>query len=435
MSHANTGWTTGETPNDATDDTITLTEHDSVETDIELSAADRRFVETHVENSDGPTPLSVSYDSDGGAIFESGKFVGIVSLPDGPTIRIQPKAAGENLFYLLRYSQGVDARTLDREAQIRGGDSFVDALAALFCEEVQAVLRRGLHSEYERVEARESHLRGRLDVHRQIQRQRPLGTEFECTYDELTQDTVANQAILYATSVLQRMVSDESLKRDLRWYNQRLRTEVTYRPVRPVELDGVEVTRLNDYYADVLRLVEPILRNCYADSLHDGDVSSFSLFMNVSHVFEDVIGRAMNRIARRADDPHWAAYEQKKTENLLHGGDPPVVLKPDFVLENEDRTLVVGDSKWKTSSSESKKGIRNSDLYQMVSYCVAHDAPGLLVYPEQDGNVETSYTVESGHPLDVYELPTGRRAESYEAYADRLERSLKRKIDALIEKV
>ncbi len=412
--------------------TVELSEHDRVETDILLTDTDRRFIATHIEGTNGPTPLKISYDSDGGTIFKSQKFVGIVSLPDGPTVRIQPKAAGDNLFYLLRYSQGIDPQTVDQDVQLRGGDSFIDALAALFCQEVQTILHRGLHSEYERVETREPQLRGQLDVHTQIQRQHPFPTKFECVYDELTKDTVANQAILYATSVLQRMTADESLKRDLRWYNQRLQKEVTFRPVRSVELEGLSLNRLNEYYTDILRIVRPILQNSYVDSLHDGDVSSFSLFMNMSHIFEAVIGRALERIAQNADDPQWAAYEQKKTTSLLHGGNPPVTLKPDFVLEDSQRPLVVGDSKWKTPTSKSKP-IRNSDLYQMVSYCIAHNTPGLLIYPEQGGHVETSYTIESGHSLDVYELPTGQQTDSYEAYTNQLERSLETKINSLVE--
>ncbi|WP_171006558.1 McrC family protein [Halalkalirubrum salinum] len=412
--------------------TVELSEHDRVETDILLTDTDRRFIETHIEGPDGPTPLKISYNSDGGTIFKSQKFVGIVSLPDGPTIRIQPKAAGDNLLYLLRYSQGIDPQTVDQDVQLRGGDSFIDALAALFCQEVQTILHRGLHSEYERVETREPQLRGQLDVHTQIRRQHPFPTKFECVYDELTQDTVANQAILYATSVLQRMTTDESLKRDLRWYNQRLQKAVTFRPVRSVEVEALRLNRLNEYYTDILRLVRPILQNSYLDSLHDGGVSSFSFFMNMSHIFEAVIGRAIERIAQNADNPHWAAYEQKKTTSLLHGGTPPVTVKPDFVLEASGQPLVVGDSKWKTPSSNSKS-IRNSDLYQMVSYCIAHDTPGLLVYPEQGGHIETSYTIESGHSLDVYELPTGQQTDSYEAYTNQLERSLETKINSLVE--
>ncbi|TQR22388.1 hypothetical protein C9J85_12210 [Haloferax sp. wsp5] len=38
------------------------------------------------------------------------------------------------------------------------------------------------HSEYQTVSSEEKQLRGRLDVQRQLQRQGPVPTKFECTY-------------------------------------------------------------------------------------------------------------------------------------------------------------------------------------------------------------------------------------------------------------
>ncbi|PYZ03045.1 hypothetical protein C8039_12620 [Halogeometricum sp. wsp3] len=110
------------------------------------------------------------------------QFVGVVALPDGPTIQISPKAAGNNLLYLLRYAQNVSPTTIEQQTGLGQGDSFVDALAALFNQELQEILRRGLHSEYQTVSSEEKQLRGRLDVQRQLQRQGPVPTKFECTY-------------------------------------------------------------------------------------------------------------------------------------------------------------------------------------------------------------------------------------------------------------
>ena len=61
---------------------------------------------------------------------------------------------------------------------------------------------------------------------------------------------------------------------------------------------------------------------------------------------------------------------------------------------------MVGDAKWKTK-------VKNNDIYQVVAYQTAYDAPGVLVYPDNDGAVENDYSVKNGYSLAMLELPTG----------------------------
>ncbi|AAV47207.1 unknown [Haloarcula marismortui ATCC 43049] len=162
------------------DHVIELTEWETSEERVELSPSDEDTLRTEV-NADKKR-LEYQFDREGRATFRARQFVGVVALPDGPTIQISPKAAGNNLLYLLRYAQNVSPTTIEQQTGLGQGDSFVDALAALFNQELQEILRRGLHSEYQTVSSEEKQLRGRLDVQRQLQRQGPVPTKFECTY-------------------------------------------------------------------------------------------------------------------------------------------------------------------------------------------------------------------------------------------------------------
>jgi 5-methylcytosine-specific restriction enzyme subunit McrC len=62
--------------------------------------------------------------------------------------------------------------------------------------------------------------------------------------------------------------------------------------------------------------------------------------------------------------------------------------------------VLVGDAKWKTE-------VKNNDIYQVVAYQTAYDAPCVLVYPDNDGAVENDYAVKNGRKLAMLELPTG----------------------------
>jgi 5-methylcytosine-specific restriction enzyme subunit McrC len=91
-------------------------------------------------------------------------------------------------------------------------------------------------------------------------------------------------------------------------------------------------------------------------------------------------------------------------------------------------TALVGDAKWKTRQ-------QNSDIYQMVSYGLAEDAPGILVYPGQEGKLATEYHVRTGQALRLVELPVDRYASSFEMFRETIETAFETELRDLIEEL
>ena len=48
------------------------------------------------------------------------------------------------------------------------------------------------------------------------------------------------------------------------------------------------------------------------------------------------------------------------------------------------KLVLVGDAKWKTE-------VKNNDVYQVVAYQTAYDAPCVRVYPDNDGALQNDY--------------------------------------------
>lgn len=401
---------------------ITLREYE--ETDpLDLSESALRMLETDV-NSDGER-LPVAFDRDGNATLQATQHVGIVSLPDGPTIQIRPKAGRTNLLHLLRYAQGVKSVTIDRETSISAGRTFIEALAALYEAELESVIQQGLHRGYRRVEESEKHLRGRLNVQKQIQKQGVTPTQFECSYEELTSDTLPNQSILFATSILARFVSDKSLKRSLLKHRYLLRKRVTLTPIQPAELERVELTRLNEYYTDLLRLTKLVLRSIYVREFTAGAQSSFALLIDMNQIFERAVERTISEIADRRDG--WSTASQMTSRNLVTDGKHTISIWPDILIRDSDqRILLVGDAKWKLGRPP------NSDFYQMVSYQFAHDTPGVLIYPEQGGTIETQYSVVDKYPLTLVEFPIPTKTEDFDDYVGRVRTQIDEQVHSLL---
>ena len=369
--------------------------------------------------------IEIRYDREGQAILKAKQYVGVVSLPEGPTIEIRPKAAGTNLLYLIRYAQNLDTYTAPHPTRLQEGMTFIDALAAMYESELSRVIDKGITSGYRRREDAPRHLRGRLDLNRQVQRQGTKPTRFECTFDELTKDTIENQAVLYATSVLTGLTRDKSISQALYQHQQLLRRRVTHRPVSPIELEQIQLNRLNDYYANLLRLTELVLENINIAELVVGTRSSFGLLVNMNTIFE----RAVERASKEAlsDRQGWSAVPQDKSHSLIQGGKHSVALKPDVTLYDDRETVrLVADAKWKIGDPS------NPDFYQIAAYQLAHDAPGLLIYPEQEGDIRSECRVANHHSLTLIELPTATQFDSFADFQTGVEETLREQIDIMV---
>ena len=379
-------------------DRIVLSEHDTsdplVLSDPALDAIEELNADT------GGTRFDIEHRRDGTVRLHSSQYVGTVSLPDGPEVRVQPKAAGTNFLALLRWADGIEPRVHEEQTRAESGRTFVDTLGLLYAAELDSLLSRGPHREYQRTAETGSKLRGRLDLQRQFRHQRMTATEFEVVYDELTADTVDNRGIQQAGERLSTLVEDRRLAGRLQQQSRRLSRWVGDGPVSPAEIARVETTRLNDHYETILRLAEQVLRYRYLDNFSPVEQSSFGLMVNMNSVFE----RAVERTARElvATRPDWTVQTQERIPPIATGGTPGVNMYPDFLLERDGVPQLVGDAKWKTA-------VKQSDIYQMSAYMLALDVPGVLVYPEQTGErdtVETSYVVDGRFDLAVRELPT-----------------------------
>lgn len=402
------------------DDVISLTEYDASDP-RPLSEADETFIEDELASE--PTKLDVTYTSDGDAIIRSSQYVGVVTLPSGCTVEILPKAADTNLVWLLQYAHGVTDATIDRETEVVSGPTFFDAIGALFAAELETVIRRGIHRKYDRTRTSDDHLRGRLDVHRQLQNHGPQPTSFEVTYERLTEDVPLNQAVTYAAGLVARLVSDPELASQLERQHRLLRKRVTPRRVPSSELDDIQLTRLNDQYADLLELTRYVLEGTFVDEFQVGDCDSFSLLVNMDTIFERTVERAAREIAREWDNVR--ATGQESFSGLVRG-DHAVDMRPDVCFRRDDSFALVVDAKWKTGS------VRSSDVYQLAAYQLANDVPGLIVYPSQDGSLTGSSEVQGSYALRSIELPTAADVCDYRSFCDHLENRFRSNVDDLI---
>ncbi len=378
---------------------------------LTLSDRDIHMIRTKV--NDGRARLGVKFTHDQSVKIDTSSYVGIVALPDGPTIEIRPKLDQINLLYLLRYATGVTSETFEETTNITQGPNFVEVLGTLFDSELQQLLWKGIRSGYHQKSSEEQYLRGTLDVTKQLRNgQTTAATSFHCSFDEHTPDIVLNQAVLYSATVLANMVTDQQLSRRLNRKVKQLRKQVTLRQVSVGELQQVEVSRLTSRYDDIIRLAEMVLTSSYIEDHTIGTNPTFSLLVNMNTVFERLIEQAFKHVTTSYQG--YVSQSRRQIGDLFDSAEHNVSVKPDITVESrDDRVICVADAKWKTGNPA------NSDFYQLAAYQQVAECPGVLVYPEQSTIAGFRSELPNSTETGIVTVSVDN-SESYEAFCDEL---------------
>jgi 5-methylcytosine-specific restriction enzyme subunit McrC len=376
-----------------------------------VSDADAEFLDT-MERQLGTEPFTATFQRDGQVVISSGSHVGVLTLPSGLRIEVTPKTTVTRLLWALQYAFDTPVETFDEETEFTSATSFFDAIGTLFHAELQSVFADGLHRDYVSTSSIETQVKGRINVQQQLQRPSPVTTDFAVTYDEHTTDNLLNQAVLAALQSLLVLVSDDTLAARLRTQSQRLEQYATPTPITPAAIRSIELSRLNDHYAALLELATLVLEREFFEDVRAGTQRSLALFVNMNHVFERIVERAFRDATRNTPN---RVDDQASIPNLIDGPHA-VSMRPDILIRTADGDpLMVADAKWKTHSESPSA----ADIYQLTSYILTLNIPGVLIYPGSNSTTATS-TV-GNHHLHSFELPTDATATTYDDYTQQLQ--------------
>lgn len=407
--------------------TLTAGVEDSIT--ISVSIRDAEYLQTLADEN--KLDVDIVEDANEGekqvAIVRSTDYAGVVGLPDSDSIYLQPKITQTALLRLLQLAEeDGQIETLEQTAEIEAGREFVDLLAEFYTDELASVMRQGVARSYERIERQEEYVRGRLNVQRQLQQSGPAATEFHCSHDELTRDTLLNRTVLHAARILVRLVEDSELQRRLHRQVQQLRRDISLEPITPEQVRDLELTRLNDHYEDLLRLAEMVITNTFIEDLHQGEALGYTLLLDMPDRYQAALASPLKDVKEG-----FSLQTERPLEKFLTG-DFDLEPEPDYVLQQDGEPILVLDAKWKDFSRKPREG----DIYQLISYQQYLDVPGALLYPDTGDSASPDPLIEvevkNGHRLIVGRVPVTESMDSFDAYRARMKSSLGRIVNSAI---
>lgn len=366
------------------------------------------------------------------------QFIGVIGLPSDILLDCRPKDSLEGfkpLYYLAKAGRiSEELVTGPREVGFTAGESFIDVVANVFDRELERLIRQGLQTDYVTNTEATSHVRGQLQMSKQLVNQEPLATSFQSRFDELTADIPLNQLLLYTVNELIERVRDAAIQSRLEHRAAQLSHRITY-PVTPPDPREITLTRETQAYRPLIKLVEQILNERYIDTFGNQTKLLQSVLVNTETLFEEVVYRAIEELVQG-------------TRYMIHGdGDPDNIsdsdigyllrdqsgrgmqgLEPDVFLRERGKPVWVADAKWREDDSPKRE-----NLYQVTAYQRKVGAPATMFYPEQGGTISGTYDLTEGAhtnvwtgELQVVELPLG--AGTYKKFEQRLQAAISKVI-------
>ena len=365
------------------------------------------------------TAIEPTLGKDGAYSLTPGSTVGAVET-GGMSVLIRPKIGIPKLLSLACYAMGAYRPQEERPFDFEENVALPDALALALASQARRAFSRGLLHGYRTEEEALHTVRGRIRFDEQIRRRFGVPLPVEVSYDDFTDDVLANRLAKAAAVRLGAMrLRSRSARRDLGRILGTL-DNVSLDSFPPSAVPEVPFDRLNEHYRGVVVLSRLILKHSAFES-ERGAVRASGFLMDMNVVFQEFVTTALREALGASDRIFCSDIQLTGDRRIYLDEESRVSLKPDLTWWQDGRCMFVGDAKYKAVRD---KRVPNADLYQLLAYVTALRLPsGILIYAEGEEAPVIHKVRDSGRRLEVAALDlSGTLEEVLERVGDLAEK-------------
>jgi len=320
-------------------------------------------------------------------------YVGIVKTPCGTILEILPKHSETSneediqgsrklLTKMLKIALDLPLRTTDKADIETFNYPLLEWLMKEFTLALDHLIKRGIRFYYLRIEEEQRYLRGKLDIVKRMRQAPGRDHIFPIRHDVFLADRPENRLLKTAllrvckttqqpdtwrlshelAGLLAEIPESQDIKSDFRlWQSSRLMTH--YKPIHP--------------------LCELMLSQHMPLALF-GKTEGISLLFPMEKLFERYVDYSIRKVL---PSPYTMRAQAASMSLCNHNEREMFQLKPDFLIQLDNKTVLVMDTKWKLISEldgVNKYGLSQNDFYQLFAYGHKYlEAKGemLLIYP------------------------------------------------------
>ena len=338
-----------------------------------------------LKNSDENAPFLRIASGNDGKFIQARNYVGVLQTKSGLTIEILPKIADKTdtdkskavFIKMLRTLKNFPFKSSNLASLKIQNLPLLEIFISMFLCELEALVKKGIKSDYVALEENLNFLKGKLSINEQIKRNSIHKERFYVGYSEFLSDIKINRII----------------KTTLKFLYKKSNSSKNQQKIRELLFIFDEVSECEDYKNFFEKLIinrqvkhyEQTLLWCKIFLLGNtftprkGDDLGFALLFDMNALFESYVGNFIKK--------SFPGTILQHSEKHLVEDPKSFKLRPDIFLKGE----FIADTKWKIirqdiNESEKKYKISQADLYQLYAYGKKHECSKLyLIYPKIDG--------------------------------------------------
>ncbi|NCC98713.1 MAG: restriction endonuclease [Bacteroidia bacterium] len=319
-------------------------------------------------------------------------------------------------------------------------DEFPELIINLIANQFLETVSNQPLTMYQPIEEAMQTPRGSINFKRYIANSLVSGNfqNIECDYEPFLFDNKVNRVIKYCSRLLMNQTKFAENLQKLQEVIFIL-DEVEDIPCNSYEVENITLNSFFEEYNKVLDSCKLVLnQQLYSSNTYD--LSQWCLLFPMEYIFEDfVAGFLANKFSN-----DWKVEYQKSNE-YLSSNPEAFNMQHDIFLTSKtvEKRRVIIDTKYKLRSpdfkNDIKKGIAQTDLYQMTSYAFRRGCTDIfLLYPNitDDINEPDIFEIESGFNIDdkikvtAMEIPFWKESDlDITILESKLETTLKKQLD------
>lgn len=330
----------------------------------------------------------LSFDGD---LARANNFIGFINYED-VAIEIYPKVfrhmASPNkeqmhrhLFYWLSYCKKIRFPFNQSYLDTFDIQQLPELIMYLIARQISDTVNLHPYSAYEEVQEPLSSPKGRIDFNRYTNHL-SYGSfhQIDCVYEPFVFDNLLNRAIKYCVRLLlskTRLPQTQTVLNEIIF----LLDEVEDTYCSAAELDSIKLNPVYESYSEIVSICRMILENqIYSPVAYE--MKNWTLLFPMEYIFEDFI---TGFIQDHFGKDYWV--EPQKSNLYLHNEPNTFNLQHDILLTHKiTKEEIIVDTKYKprekAAASDNKKGVSQTDMYQMISYAYRRGTDKvLLIYP------------------------------------------------------
>ena len=357
---------------------ITITEFERIY-QHDIGKKDFDDIENFIlKNSDENAPFLRIASGVGGKFIQARNYVGVLQTKSGLTIEILPKIADKNdaerskavFIKMLRALKNFPFKSSNLASLKTQNLPLLEIFISMFLCELEALVKKGIKSDYVALEENLNFLKGKLNINEQIKRNSIHKERFYVGYSEFLSDIKINSIIKTTLQFLYKKSNSSKNQqkiRELLFIFDDVSTCSDYKNF----FAKLVINRQIKYYEQTLLWCKIFLLN-NSFTPHNGDDLALALLFDMNALFESYVGNFIKKSFPGTILQHSEKHLVEEPKSFK--------LRPDIFLKGK----FIADTKWKIIKL--KDDISQADLYQLYAYGKKHECDKLyLIYPKIEG--------------------------------------------------